>query len=105
MKKKDILKTFDLASLVAIVIATILVFFYEFFGVGNLITATLILYASAALSLLIFNILRLLYFVKDIKEDDVCIIDKSIEKKSTLIVKIILSSIIFAFIMVVLIMH
>ena len=105
MKKKDLLRTFDLASLAAIIIATIMVICYEFIGATNLLTLILIFYAAAALSLLVFHVLRLIYFVKDYKEDDVSLVDKNTEKKSMLILKIVLSSIIFVFTMIVLILH
>ena len=105
MSKKDILKTLDLASLISIVIATILVVIFEFVGEYNVIKFALVMYTASFLILVSFFSLKLYFSCAGTEEAGEKIIVQSKKEKGFLIAKLVLGVIAFALTLVVLILY
>lgn len=104
MNKKEILKVFDLSSLVSLAVATVLVFIFQFTGNSLTIKYALVLYTSAFLLLSIFLVIKTIFCFKKIKidEDEV-----ELSKKDTiyLCIKLALSVVLFIFSLVIFILY
>ena len=105
MSKKDILKTLDLASLISIVIATILVVVFEFVGSYSVIKFAIVMYTAAFLILVVFYSLKLYFSCAGTEENGEKIIEQTKKEKGFLIAKLVLGAIAFALTLVVLILY
>ena len=105
MSKKDILKTLDLACMISIVIATILVVIFEFVGEYNVIKFAVVMYTASFLILLVFHSLKLYFSVVGTEEDGVKIVEQTRKEKVFLISKLVLSAIAFVLTLVILILY
>lgn len=95
MSKKNILKTLDYASYVSIVIGAILVLFFEIFAKLLLLKFALIMFGASFLILIVFSVMKLHFMIHEIKENDELLVDKEKESKPWLIVRLVLSIILF----------
>lgn len=95
MSKKNILKTLDYASYVSIVIGAILVLFFEIFAKLLLLKFALIMFGASFLILIVFSVMKLYFMIHEIKENDELLVDKEKESKPWLIVRLVLSIILF----------
>ena len=104
MNKKEVLKIFDLSSLVSLAIATVLVFVFQFTGNTLVVRYALVLYTSAFLLLTIFLLLKTIFCLKKIKIDEG---EKELSKKDKifLFVKLALAFILFVFSLVIFILY
>ena len=105
MKKKDILKTLDIASLVSIFIATVLVIVYQFSANYQVIRFSIVMYAAAFLILTVFYAIKTYFVFAKTKEDGIEIFNLSKKEKGFLIAKLALSGIAFVFTLVILILY
>lgn len=96
MSKKNILKTLDNASYVSIVLGAVLVLFFELFAKLLLLKFAIIAFGASFLILMVFNITKLYFMVHEVKENDELLVDKEKESKAWLIVRLVLSVILFA---------
>lgn len=104
MNKKEVLKIFDLSSLISLAIATVLVFVFQFTGNSLVVRYALILYTAAFLLLTIFLSLKAIFCLKKIKiEED----EKELSKKDKifLFVKLGLSFVLFVFSLIIFILY
>lgn len=104
MNKKDFLNILDIASIVSICIATILVFVFQFTGSFNVIKFSLIMYTASFLILSVFYCTKLVFVCKNIAIDTPVIINAKNEK-IVLSIKFALSIIAFVFALVILILY
>ena len=104
MNKKEILKVFDLSSLVSLLIATVLVFIFQFTGNTLVVRYALVLYTSAFLLLTVFLTMRVIFCFRKIKLDED---EKELTKKEKifLCVKLALASALFVFSLVIFILY
>lgn len=97
MKKKDMLKTLDYSSYFSLIAASILVLVYEFVGAMALMRISVILYGVAFLVLAVLCMVKLVFMHKQTTEDDCVLVDKAVESKPWLIVRLVFAAICFAF--------
>lgn len=104
MNKKEILKVFDLSSLVSLLIATVLVFIFQFTGNSLVVRYALVLYTSAFLLLTVFLTMKVIFCFKKIKlEEDEAELTK--KEKIFLCVKLALAFALFVFSLVIFILY
>ena len=96
MTKKNILKTLDNASYVSIVLGAVLVLVFELFAKLVLLKCAIIAFGASFLILMVFSIMKLYFMIHEVKENDELLVDKEKESKAWLIVRLVLSVILFA---------
>ena len=102
MNKKEVIKIFDLASFIAVIIATVLVVVFEIDGKALEINLALVMYDATALMLSVMFSLRLAFSVKSQDTDDE-LFKLSRKQMGGLITKLVLSILLFLLILIVLI--
>ena len=105
MNKKEILKALDIAGIIAILIATVLAFVYQFVAEYQVIRFSIIMYTSAFAILTVFYAVKTFFVFKNIAEDGVALFNMSKKEKGFLITKLVLSAIAFVFTFVILILY
>lgn len=100
MTKKDILKALDNASYISIISASMLVLIFEFTAVLFLLKLSIILFGASFLMLGVLCGLKLYLMKNEIKENDELLVDKTKESKPWIIVRLILSAILFVLMVV-----
>lgn len=90
MTKKNILKTLDMSSYVAFIVAAVLALIFEFVAELVIFKLAIILFAAGFLMLCVLCSLKLYFMKNEIREDDELLVDKTKEKKSWLITKLVL---------------
>ena len=75
MNKKDFLKTLDLASFVAIIIATILVFVFQLNGEYIVIKFAIIMYTASFALMTVFYSLTLFFNLKKTTQNDELVVE------------------------------
>lgn len=105
MSKKEILKTLDLAGLVSIAVATLLVVIFQFTGNTNVVKVALVLYAAAFLIATTFFALKTYFVYKKAECDGAVMFELDKKQKAFLITKLCLCFVIFVFTLIVLIMY
>lgn len=100
MTKKDILKALDNASYISIISASMLVLIFEFTAVLFLLKLSIILFGASFLMLCVLCGLKLYLMRKEIKENDELLVDKAKESKPWIIVRLVLSAILFVLMVV-----
>ena len=105
MKKRDILKTLDFASLVSIFIATVLVIVYQFAAKYRVIWFSIVMYAASFLILTVFYAIKTYFVFAKAEEDGAEIFNLSKRDKGFMIAKLALSAIGFVFTLVILILY
>ena len=106
MNKKDFLKTLDIASFVAIVIATILVFIFQFNGEYMVVKFAIIMYtASFALMATYYSITLFYNLKKTTQNNELVVEDMNKKQRAFLITKSVLSAIAFIFTLVIVILY
>ena len=104
MNKKELLKIFDLSSLVSMAIATILVFIFQFTGDSLTVRYALVLYTSAFLLLSVFLALKTIFCFRKIKiEENEAELSK--KDKIFLCIKLALAVVLFVFSLVIFILY
>ncbi len=104
MNKKEILKVFDLSSLVALAVATVLVFIFQFTGNSLVVRYALVLYTASFLLLTVFLAVKTVFCFKKIKldEDEA---DYTKKQKIFLCVKLALALVLFVFSLIIFILY
>ncbi len=104
MNKKEILKVFDLSSLVSLLIATILVIIFQFTGNSLVVRYALVLYTSSFLLLTVFLSIKTIFCFKNIKIDEN---EAELTKKEKifLCVKLALAAMLFVFSLIIFILY
>ena len=106
MNKKDFLKTLDIASFVAIVIATILVFIFQFNGEYLVVKFAIITYSSSFALMATYYGLTLAYNLKKTTQNNELVVeDMNKKQRAFLITKTVLSAIAFVFTLVIVILY
>ena len=106
MNKKDFLRTLDLASFVAIVIATILVFVFQLNGVYMVVKFSIIMYAASFALMSMFYTLTLVFNLKQTMQNDELVVDNMNKKqRATLIAKMVFSIIACVLTLVIVILY
>ena len=106
MNKKDFLKTLDLSSFVAIIIATILVFVFQLNGEYMVIKFSIIMYAASFALMSVFYSLTLFFNLKKTTQNDELVVeDMNKKQRAFLITKIALSAIAFVLTLVIVILY
>lgn len=100
MSKKNLLKTLDMASYTSMIIAAIMVVIFEFTSTLVVFRLSIVLFAAAFLILCVLNAMKLYFMKNETKEDDELLVDKTKEKKSWLITKLVLSACCFVLMIV-----
>ena len=101
---KELLKIFDLSSLVSMAIATILVFIFQFTGDSLTVRYALVLYTSAFLLLSVFLALKTIFCFRKIKiEENEAELSK--KDKIFLCIKLALAVVLFVFSLVIFILY
>lgn len=100
MTKKDILKTLDTASYVSLLAGSVLVLIFEFTAVLVLLKLSIILFGASFLMLCVLMSLKLYYIKHETKEQDVLLVDLTKESKPWIIVRLVLSAILFVMMIV-----
>ena len=95
MSKKEMLKTLDNSSYVSLIAGAVLVFIFEFTASLILLRLATILFGAAFLILAVLCVLKLRFMKNETKEDDELLVDKTKEKKSWIIVRLVFSSLFF----------
>jgi len=96
MSKRDILKTLDNSSYVSLIAGAVLVFIFEFTANLLLLRLSIILFGAAFLILCVLSTMKLVFMKNETKENDELLVDKTKEKKSWIIVRLVFGSIFFA---------
>ena len=104
MNKKDILKTLDIASIVSIFIATLLVFIYQFVGEYQVVRFAVIMYTASFLILTVFYAIKTYFVFSKTQENGEMMFEQTTKDKSFLITKLVLSALAFVFTLIVLIL-
>ena len=104
MNKKDILKTLDIASMVSIFIATLLVFIYQFVGEYQVVRFAVIMYTASFLILTVFYALKTYFVFSKAQTEEGLISEQTTKDKAFLITKLVLSVLAFVFTLIVLIL-
>ena len=103
MKKKEILKVLDIAAVVSIAIATLLMFIFQFTGDLMLVKYSLVMYVASFMMLIVFYSLKVAFaYMPSLKDDADFSADK--KQKAMLITKLTLSAITFVIALIILIM-
>lgn len=105
MNKKEMLKTFDLAGFVSLVIATILVLIFQFTGNIQVVKMSLVMYAVAFFILTVFFALKTYFGFAKTKQNNELIVNLEDKQKGWMIAKLVLSVIVFIFSLVVVILY
>lgn len=100
MSKKNLLKTLDISSYVALVLGAILMVVFEFTAVLLLFKFSIILFASAFLMVTVLCSLKLVYIKNGAKEQEEFVVDVTKEKKSWIITKLVLYAFCFVIMLV-----
>ena len=95
MSKRDILKTLDNSSYTSLIAGAVLVFIFEFTASLLLLKLSIILFGAAFLILVVLSVMKLVYMKNEAKEDDELLVDKTKEKKSWIIVRLVFGLIFF----------
>ena len=96
MSKKDILKTLDNASYCSLIAGALFVFFFDFTAILLLFKLSMILFGAAFLILCVLCSVKLVYMKNETKENDELLVDKTKEKKTWIIVRLVFSALFFA---------
>jgi len=96
MTKKNMLKSLDAGSYFSLIIASVLVLLYEFIGEILIMRFSIILFGAAFLILCVLSTMKLVFMKNETKENDELLVDKTKEKKSWIIVRLVFGSIFFA---------
>ena len=96
MSKRDVLKTLDNSSYVSLIAGAVLVFIFEFTANLLLLRLSIILFGAAFLILCVLSTMKLVFMKNETKENDELLVDKTKEKKSWIIVRLVFGSIFFA---------
>lgn len=100
MTKKNLLKTLDSASYVAIICGSILVLLFEFIASLLLLKFAIILFGAGFLCAVVLSVLKLIYIKNQVTEDGELLIDTTKEKKTWIITKLVIYSLLFALMLV-----
>lgn len=103
MNKKEIIKIFDLASFISVIIATVLVVVFEIDGKVLELNFALIMYDATALMLVVMFALKTAFSSKP-KDTDDEMFKLSRKQMGYLITKLVLSILIFLLILIVMIL-
>lgn len=95
MSRKDILRTLDNSSYVSLIAGASMVLIFEFTAMLLLLRLAIILFGTAFLILGVLCSLKLWFMKKETKEDDELLVDKTKERKSWIIVRLVLSALFF----------
>ena len=96
MSKKNLLKVLDNSSYVSIFCGALLILLFEFFAKLLLLKFAIVLFGASFLMLVVLSSMKLYYMNTGTMENDELLVDKAQEKKALLIVKLVLSSLLFA---------
>ena len=96
MSKKNLLKVLDNSSYVSIVCGALLILLFEIFAKLLLLKFAIVLFGASFLMLVVLSSMKLYYMNTGTMENDELLVDKAQEKKAWLIVKLVLSSLLFA---------
>ena len=96
MSKRDVLKTLDNSSYVSLIAGAVLVFIFEFTANLLLLRLSIILFGAAFLILCVLSTMKRVFMKNETKENDELLVDKTKEKKSWIIVRLVFGSIFFA---------
>ena len=106
MNKKDFLRTLDLASFIAIVIATILVFVFQLNGEYMVVKFSIIMYAASFALMSLFYALTLVFNLKKTTQNEELVVDDMNKKqRAFLIAKMVFSFIAFIFTLVIVVLY
>ncbi len=105
MNKKEILKILDIASIISIFIATLLVLIYQFVGEYQVIRFAIIMYTASFLILTVFYLLQTIFVFKNATQDGkpMFVMEKS--DKIWLVAKFVLAALAFVFTLTILILY
>lgn len=95
MNKKNILKTIDNSAYVSLLAGAILVLVFEFTAVTILLKLAIILFGASFLMLSVLCGMKLYYLINQVKEGDKLLVDQAKESKPWLIVRLVISVILF----------
>lgn len=95
MTKKNILKVLDNASYTSIVAGAFLILLFEIFAKLLLLKFAIVLFAASFLMLIVLCVFKLNFMIHETKENEELLVDKTKERKPWLIVKLVLSSVLF----------
>ena len=104
MNKKEILKVFDLSSLVALAVATVLVFIFQFTWNSLVVRYALVLYTASFLLLTVFLAVKTVFCFKKIKLDE-NEEDYTKKQKIFLCMKLVLALVLFVFSLIIFILY
>ncbi len=94
------LKTLDNSSYVSLIAGALLVLFFEFTANLIILRISIILFGAAFLILCVLCSMKLFFIKNEVKEDDELVVDKCKESKPWLIVRLVLSALAFALMIV-----
>ncbi|MBQ8451327.1 MAG: hypothetical protein IJ538_00910 [Clostridia bacterium] len=103
MSKKEIIKTLDISASVCLLVATLLVLIYQFVGEALVMKFGIVFYVATFLIAIVFFALRLSEKPEQIENADE-LIKPNKSSKTWLIVRLVLSCIMFAFALTILIL-
>ena len=95
MSKKEVLKTLDTASYFSLIVAALLVLFFEFTANLIIFQISIMLFAAAFLILCVLCSMKIVYMKRQTTENNELIVDKCKENKAWLIVRLVFSAIFF----------
>lgn len=101
MNKKEVIKIFDLASFIAVIVATICVVVFEIDGVAWQIDLAIVMYDATALMLIVMFSLKIAFSRKP-KDTDDEMFKLNRKQMGYLITKLVLSILIFLLLLIVL---
>lgn len=100
MSKRDVLKTLDNSSYVSLIAGAVLVFIFEFTASLLLLKLSIILFGAAFLILVVLSVMKLIYMKNETKENDELLVDKTKDKKSWVIVRLVFGAVFFSLMIV-----
>ncbi len=95
MNKRNLLKVLDNSSYTSIVAGAVLILLFEIFAKLFLLKFAIVLFAASFLILLVLCAMKLYFMKQETIENDELLVDKTKEKKSWLIVRLVLSAVLF----------
>lgn len=96
MSKKNILKTIDNSAYVSLLAGAVLVLVFEFTAITFLLKLAIILFGASFLMLSVLCGMKIYYLVNQVKEGDELLIDEKSDNKPWLIVRLVISILLFA---------
>ncbi len=105
MKKRDIIRILDIASMVSIIIACVFVVVYQSTGGSSYIRFAVVMYTASFLILTVFYSIKTYFVYAKTMEENQVIFELSKKEKAYLIAKLVLSAIAFIFTLIILILN